>query len=111
NQRIRVVQGGNIDTLAGSGARGFSGDGGHATSAVFNHPSALALDAGGALLVCDQGNERVRRISAGQIATIAGTGVQGFTGDGGPAISAELNEPFGIAVSADSRIFIADTSN
>jgi sugar lactone lactonase YvrE len=111
NQRIRTVQNGNISTVAGSGARGFAGDGGLATAAALNHPVALALDATGALLICDQGNERVRRISGGQIATIAGNGVQGFAGDGGIASSAELNEPSGIAVSADGRIFIADTSN
>ena len=111
NQRIRAVQGGNINTFAGNGARGFTGDGGLATAAALNHPVALALDTTGALLVCDQGNERVRRISAGQIATIAGNGVQGFAGDGGAATSAELNEPSGIAASADGRIFIADTNN
>ncbi len=111
NQRIRVVKGGDITTFAGSGARGFSGDGGLATAAALNHPVALALDTTGALLICDQGNERVRRISQGQIATVAGNGVQGFAGDGGVATSAELNEPSGIAASADGRIFIADTNN
>ena len=111
NQRIRAVQGGNIITFAGNGARGFAGDGGPATSAALNHPVALALDATGALLVCDQGNERMRRISAGQIATVAGNGVQGFAGDGGIATSAELNEPSGIAASSDGRVFIADTDN
>jgi hypothetical protein len=111
NQRIRAVQGGNITTIAGNGTRGFAGDGGPATSAALNHPVGLALGPTGALLVCDQGNERVRRISAGQIATIAGNGVQGFAGDGGVATSAELNEPSGIAVSADGRIFIADTDS
>lgn len=111
NQRIRVVQDGKINTFAGSGIRGFSGDGGPATSAALNHPAGLALDTTGALLLCDQGNQRVRRISAGQIATIAGNGVQGFAGDGGRATSAELNEPSGTAVSSDGRIFIADTNN
>jgi len=111
NQRIRVVQGGSITTFAGNGARGFAGDGGPATAAALNHPVALALDATGALLVCDQGNERVRRISAGHIVTIAGNGVQGFAGDGGAATSAELNEPSGVTASADGRIFIADTGN
>src|SRR6185312_6875345 len=108
NQRIRAVHGGSITTFAGNGARGFAGDGGPATAAALNHPVALALDATGALLVCDQGNERVRRISAGHIVTIAGNGVQGFAGDGGAATSAELNEPSGVTASADGRIFIAD---
>ena len=111
NQRIRAVQGGNITTFAGNGARGFAGDGGLATAAALNHPVALALDTTGAVLVCDQGNERVRRISSGQIATVAGNGVQGFAGDGGTATSAELNEPSGVAASNDGRIFIADTDN
>ena len=111
NQRIRVVQGGIITTFGGSGARGFSGDGGLAIAAALNRPVALAIDLTGALLVCDQGNERVRRISAGQIVTIAGNGVQGFAGDGGAAVAAELNEPSGIAAAADGRIFIADTDN
>jgi sugar lactone lactonase YvrE len=111
NQRVRVVQGGEITAFAGSGARGFAGDGGLATAAALNQPVALALDATGALLVCDQGNERVRRISAGQIATIAGNGVQGFAGDGGAATSAELNEPSGVAARPDGRVFIADTNN
>src|SRR6201996_2310802 len=111
NQRIRAVQGGNITTFAGRGARGFAGDGGLATAAALNQPVTLALDATGALLVCDKGNERVRRISAGQIATVAGNGVQGFAGDGAAAISAELNEPSGIVATADGRVFIADTNN
>ena len=111
NQRIRSVQGRNMTTFAGNGARGFSGDGGPATSAALNRPVAIALDSTGALLVCDQGNERVSRISAGKIATIAGNGVQGFAGDGYAAVAAELNEPSGVAVRADGRIFIADTNN
>lgn len=111
NQRIRAVHAGTITTFAGNGTNGFTGDDGLATAAAFNRPVALAIDAAGALLVCDEGNERMRRVSAGQIATVAGNGVQGFAGDGGVATSAELNEPSGIAVSADGRIFIADTSN
>jgi sugar lactone lactonase YvrE len=113
NQRIRAVQSGTIATVAGNGTRGYSGDNGAAISASLNQPVALALalDSTGAILVCDQGNNRVRRISAGQIATIAGTGAQGFAGDAGPATAAELNEPSGIAATADGRIFIADTAN
>lgn len=111
NQRIRAVQGGTISTFAGSGVRGFGGDGGAATAAALNRPVALALDASGALLICDQGNERVRRISGGKIATIAGNGTQGFTGDGAAATAAELSGPSGIAVTADGRVFIADTGN
>lgn len=111
NQRVRVVQGRTIATFAGSGATGFAGDGGPTTAAALNRPTAVVLDSTGALLVCDQGNERIRRISTGKIATIAGNGGQGFAGDGGAATSAELNEPSGIVASADGRIFIADTNN
>jgi hypothetical protein len=111
NNRIRAVQSGAITTFAGTGTRGYSGDNGPATSASLNHPVALALDSTGAVLVCDQDNGRVRRISAGQITTIAGTGVQGFAGDAGPATAAQLNEPSGVVATSDGRIFIADTAN
>ncbi|MGA7159273.1 MAG: Ig-like domain repeat protein [Acidobacteriaceae bacterium] len=111
NQRIRAVSGGVISTFAGTGATGFAGDGGAAASALLRGPTALALDAGGALLVCDTGNQRVRRISAGTIQTIAGNGTQGFAGDGGQAAQAELDTPMGIAVRADGSIFVADTHN
>lgn len=111
NQRIRVLHTGTITTFAGNGARGFGGDGGAATAAELNRPLALALDSSGALLICDQGNQRVRRISSGQITTIAGDGTQGFAGDGGVATQAELSEPSGLAASSDGRIFIADTAN
>ena len=111
NERIRAVQNGTITTFAGSGVRGFSGDGGAATAAALNRPVMLATDASGAVLVCDQGNERVRRINNGSITTIAGNGTQGYAGDGGPATAAEFNEPSGLAVSTDGRLFIADTGS
>ncbi len=111
NQRIRAVEAGSISTFAGSGARGYSGDGGPAISAALNRPAAIAIDSTGALLISDQGNQRVRRVRAGQITTIAGNGTQGFAGDGGGATAAELNEPSGIAAAPDGRIFIADTAN
>jgi sugar lactone lactonase YvrE len=112
NQRIRAVStAGTITTFAGTGSVGYGGDHGPATSAIFHHPNALAIDASGALLVCDSGNHRVRRISAGQVTTIAGTGVQGLGGDGAAATAAQLDTPAGIAVAADGRIFIADTHN
>jgi len=111
NERIRAVSGGVIRTFAGNGSVGFGGDGGAATSATFRWPNALALDASGALLVCDSGNERVRRISAGVIQTVVGNGLQGFAGDGGAATNAELNTPTGLAVGSDGRIFVADSRN
>jgi sugar lactone lactonase YvrE len=111
NELIRAVSGGVITTFAGNGSVGFGGDGGAATSATFRSPNALALDASGALLVCDAGNERVRRISAGVIQTVAGNGMQGFSGNGGAATSAELDSPTGLAVGSDGRIFVADSHN
>ena len=111
NGRVRAVSGGVITTFAGNGSVGFAGDGGAAGSASFRWPNALAIDASGALLVCDAGNERVRRISAGVIETIVGDGTQGFAGDGGAATSAELDTPMGLAVGSDGRIFVADSHN
>jgi sugar lactone lactonase YvrE len=111
NERIRAVRGGVITTIAGNGTLGFGGDGGTGLNAAFRWPSAIAIDASGGLLVCDSGNERVRRIRAGLITTIAGDGNQGFAGDGGPAVAARLDTPTGLAVAADGRIFVADSHN
>ncbi len=111
NQRVRVVVGGVISTFAGNGSVGFGGDGGSATSAMFRWPNALAIDTSGGLLVCDAGNQRVRRISGGVIRTVVGNGMQGFAGDGGAATSAELDTPMGLAVGSDGRIFVADSHN
>jgi sugar lactone lactonase YvrE len=111
NQRIRAVSSGQMTTFAGTGRPGFGGDGGLATAASFSRPTALAIDASGALLLCDSGNHRIRRILAGTVTTIAGTGAQGFGGDNGLATAAQLDTPGGIAVAADGRIFIADTHN
>ena len=111
NERIRAVSGGVITTFAGNGSAGFAGDGGAAVSASLRGPNALAIDASGALLVCDAGNERVRRIGTGVIQTIAGNGTQGFAGDGGAATSAELDTPMGLAVGAGGQIYVADSHN
>jgi sugar lactone lactonase YvrE len=111
NQRVRAVSGSLIMTFAGNGDAGFAGDGGTAGNAAFRLPNALAVDASGALLVCDAGNQRVRRISSGLIATIVGNGTQGFAGDGGAATSAELDTPMGLTVASDGRIFVADAHN
>jgi sugar lactone lactonase YvrE len=111
NERIRAVSGGVMTTFAGNGSAGFAGDGAAAGSASFRWPNALAIDASGALLVCDAGNERVRRISAGVIETIVGNGTQGFAGDGGGATLAELDTPMGLAVGSDGRIFVTDSHN
>jgi sugar lactone lactonase YvrE len=111
NQRIRAVVGGKMATFAGTGIAGYGGDSGAATAALLNEPNSLAIDLSGALLVCDSANQRIRRISGGTITIFAGSGTQGFAGDGGAAIAASLDTPSGIAVAADGRIFIADTHN
>ncbi len=112
NQRIRSISPqGIITTIAGTGTAGFSGDNSPATQAQLNRPTALALDSTGALLFCDTGNQRIRRISSGQIITIAGTGTQGFSGDNGPATAAELDTPAGVAADAAGRVYVADSHN
>ena len=111
NGRIRAVSTGVISTFAGNGTQGFGGDGGAALSAVFRLPNALAVDASGALLISDAGNARVRRVSGGAIATVVGNGVQGFAGDGGAAVAAEIDTPMGLAVGVDGRVFVADSHN
>ena len=113
NHRVRRVDaGGQIQTVAGTGTGGSEGDGGPATSAMLNSPTGVAVDAAGNLFIADYNNNRVRRVDAsGQISTVAGTGTQGYSGDGGPATSAMLNRPGGVAVDAAGGMLIADTSN
>ena len=111
---IRAVAPGSgiITRLAGTGARGFSGDGGPALSAVFDAPKEFALDLNGDLLVVDTENNAIRRIDMAKrtVATIAG-GRQGGEGDGGPAIAAGLARPHGVAVGRDGALYIGDTNN
>lgn len=106
NHRIRRVSGGGISTAAGTGTRGFSGDGGQAPSAQLDSPTGLALDGGGNLYI-GFWNHRVRRVSAsGIITTVAGTGVPGYSGDGGPATSAQLYFPFRIAADGTGSVYL-----
>ena len=113
NQRIRKVDpSGIITTVAGNGTRGFSGDGGPATSASLALPHGVAVDAAGNLFIADQGNQRIRKVDpAGIITTVAGNGTRGFSGDGGPATSASLAIPRRVAVDAAGNLFIADQVN
>jgi sugar lactone lactonase YvrE len=113
NQRVRKVNpSGTITTVAGTGTKGFSGDGGPATSAQLFTPFGIAVDAGGNLFIVDTDNARVRKVSpSGTISTVAGSGVNGFSGDGGPATAAQLNGPMAVAVDAKGRLFIADYGN
>jgi hypothetical protein len=102
----------DINTFAGTGTGGFSGDGGPATSAQLQNPGGVAVDASGSLYVADALNHRVRKVDgSGTITTVAGTGIGGFSGDGGQATSAELNYPYGVAIDSDGNLYIGDTYN
>lgn len=109
NMRVRMVSSGIISTVAGAEHR--AGDGGPPAAAQFYSPSGIAFDSSGNLYIADTYNHVIREVSGGTINTIAGTGAAGFTGDGGPATSAELNGPMGIAVDAAGNVYIADTGN
>ena len=101
-----------ITTIAGSGSYGYSGDGGPASNALMMFPFDICLDPIGNLYVSENGGHRIRKISTdGMITTVAGTGVAGFTGDGGPAIAARINTPQGIFVDGQNNLYIADTYN
>lgn len=108
----RVAPNGIITTVAGTGAAGYSGDGGPAVKAQLNRPESLALDASGNLYIADTFNSVVRKVGQdGTVTTVAGNGVKGFSGDGGPAASASLNMPTGVAMDASGDLFISDFGN
>ena len=115
NNVIRKVTAttGVITTIAGNGTSGYTGDGGAATGAELNEPFGVALDSSANLYIADSNNNVIRKVTAstGSIATIAGNGTAGYSGDSGSAISAELNEPFGIASDGAGNLYIADSSN
>jgi hypothetical protein len=135
NDRVRVVAAGtgtfygqamtagDIYTVAGNGTIGFSGDGGPATAAELGSPGQTAVDGAGNLVIADNVNDRVRVVAAGtgtfygqamtagDIYTVAGNGTGGFSGDGGPALSAQLNHPQGVTVDAAGDLLVADVSS
>jgi len=118
NYRIRSVEtNGVISPLAGSGTRGYSGDGSWATNAALSQPVGLAIDSSGAVIFADQGNHRIRKIAmSGVISSIAGSGsyypaAGGFGGDGAFATNANLFQPKGVSVSSSGNLFIADSMN
>ncbi|GAA1335580.1 NHL domain-containing protein [Saccharothrix algeriensis] len=113
NHRIRkVAKDGTITTAAGTGAAGFGGDNGPATSALLNNPTGVAVDDAGNLYVADYNNHRIRKVTEdGTITTAAGTGAAGFGGDEGPAASARLHHPIGVAVDGAGNLYVADYNN
>lgn len=113
NNRVRKVgTDGNINTVAGNGQSNSTGDGGAATSAAINSPEGIALDRSGNLYVADTAGHRVRKVTPdGTITTVAGNGNGGFQGDGGPATQASLYYPKGLATDKAGNLFIADWLN
>src|SRR6266704_3430795 len=135
NDRIRVVAAasgtfygqamtaGHIYTVAGTGAAGYSGDGGPATAATLRTPTSVTADAAGNLLIADSANNRIRAVAAtsgsfygqamtaGDIYTVAGNGTYGFAGDGDPAASAELRDPMGVSFDGSGNLLILDGDN
>jgi sugar lactone lactonase YvrE len=110
--RVRRIQGGIIDTIAGTGELGYTGDGGPGVDAAMFWPSALELDPEGNLYIAETRNHVIRRLAPdGTIDTIAGDGTAGNTGDGGPATQARLDQPYGLALDVDGSLFIADRGN
>ncbi len=113
NSVIRKVStNGTITTVAGNGAPGYLGDGGAATSAELAFPESVAVDAKGNLYIADTVNQTIREVPVnGIITTVAGTGMIGYAGDGGPGTSAEFFYPKGVAVGATGNIYVADWDN
>lgn len=108
----RVAPNGVISTVAGTGVVGYSGDGGQATQAQLRGASGVAVDATGNLYISDGLNARIRKVDRnGIINTFAGTGVAGSTGDGGPAVRAQVNVPAGMTFDAEGNLFVADRNN
>lgn len=112
NSRIRAfAPGGTISTVAGNGSQGFSGDGGIPTSASVHYPFGVAVDGNGNVYIADTYNQRIRAVLYGTMATVAGNGTAGFSGDGGQSENAMLNNPSGVAVDAGENVYIADSGN
>jgi DNA-binding beta-propeller fold protein YncE len=121
NRVVKVTPQGQVVAVAGDGVAGYSGDGGLGAFAELDSPTGLALDSQGNLYIADSANNVIRRVDAktGIITTVAGdyaadqadNGLGGFSGDGGPATQARLNDPQGVAVDGAGDLFIADTFN
>jgi streptogramin lyase len=115
NHRVRRLdpKSGALTTVAGSGTKGYAGDGGPATKAQLNEPYEVRFDKGGNMLFVEMQNQLVRKVDAtsGTISTVAGTGQKGFSGDGGPATKATFSSPHSIALDGEDNLYIADIGN
>ena len=113
NNRVRKINtSGVISTIAGTGTSGYSGDGGAGTSANLALPFRVAVDGPGNVYIADFLNSRVRKVNtSGVITTVAGTGTNGFSGDGGPAIAADITYAFGVSLDASNNLYISDYNN
>ncbi|MBA3828824.1 MAG: T9SS type A sorting domain-containing protein [Taibaiella sp.] len=113
SNKVRVIKAGKIYAFAGNGMPGYSGDSGAATLAEMKIPTQLAVDIYDNVYICDQANNRIRKVSAaaGVISTYAGTGIRGYSGDGGAATSANLAVPVGIGTDVLGNVFFSDAGN
>src|SRR5215471_19144785 len=102
-----------VTTIAGNGVAGFSGDGGAGPAGQTNNPYGLVIGPDGALYFCEIGNHRVRRLDlkTHKLSTAAGTGTKGYSGDGGPALEASLNEPYEIRFDKSGNMFFVEMQN
>jgi streptogramin lyase len=109
---LMTVSARDIRTFAGTGVKGFSGDGGPADKAQVNNPFGIARGPDGSMYICDTDNHRVRKVTKdGMITTVAGTGTKGYSGDGGPALAAQLNEPYEVRFDAAGNLFFVERMN
>ncbi len=108
---FKVDRLGALSRIAGTGRAGYTGDGGPALAAQLNYPDGIVVDAAGNVYVVDRAAQVIRKISGGNIATVAGNGASGYSGDGGQATAAQLNGPTGIAMDPAGNLYVGDTGN